>query len=58
MLSRGIQGKALRAFPGSFRIFPEFLPKVPAVLGVWPIKSLTCQILPRGGKDTIVLQRP
>ena len=46
VLSRGIPGNALRAFPfrglsgilrvfpGSFRNFPEFLPET--VLGVWP----------------------
>ena len=33
VLSRGIPGSALRAFPGFFR---NFLRKVPAVLGVWP----------------------
>ena len=27
VLLRGIPGKALRAFPGSFRIFPEFHPE-------------------------------
>ena len=35
VLSRGIPGKALRALPGSFR---NFLRKIPAVLGVWPVK--------------------
>ena len=36
VLSRGIPGKALSVFPGSFR---HFLRKVPAVLGVWPIEG-------------------
>ena len=45
VLSREIPGKALRAFPGSFR---NFFRKVPAVLGVWPnleilgVKRLFC----------------
>ena len=33
VLSRGIAGKALRAFPGSFRKFPEFLPESPSRTG-------------------------
>ena len=33
VLSRGIPGNSVRAFPGSFR---KFLQKVPAVLSVWP----------------------
>ena len=38
VLSRAIPGNALRAFPGSFRIFSEnFFRKAPTVLGVWPI---------------------
>ena len=37
VLSRGIPGNALRAFPGSSGISPEFFREVPAVLGVWPI---------------------
>ena len=36
VLSTGIPGNALRAFPGSFR---NFFRKVPAVLGVRPIKG-------------------
>ena len=36
VLSRGIPGKALRAFPEFFR---NFFRKVPAVLGVWPTKG-------------------
>ena len=36
VLSRGIPGKALGAFPPSFRNFLRR--KVPAVLGVWPNK--------------------
>ena len=36
VLSTGIPGNALRAFPGSFR---NFFRKVPAVLGVWPIET-------------------
>ena len=30
VLSRGISGETLRAFPGSFRNFPEFLPESPS----------------------------
>ena len=33
VLSRGIPGNALRAFPGSFRNFPEFLPENPSRTG-------------------------
>ena len=33
VLSRGVPGKALRAFPGSFRNFPEFLPESPSRAG-------------------------
>ena len=35
VLSKGIPGNALRAFPGSFRSFRNFFWQVPAVLGVW-----------------------
>ena len=46
--SRGILGKALRAFPGSFRNFSRnFLRKVPAVLGVWPIFCARGLLLPK-----------
>ena len=36
VLSRGIPGKALRAFPGFPELFWNFFRKVPAVLGVCP----------------------
>ena len=45
VLSRGIPGKALRAFPGSFRnSFRNFFQKVPAVLGVWPNDEIKTDI--------------
>ena len=45
VLSRKIPGNALRAFPGSFRnFFRSFFRKVPAVLGVWPIVAIACQV--------------
>ena len=39
VLSTGIPGNALRAFPGSFR---NFFQKCPAVLGVWPNIVFPC----------------
>ena len=50
VLSRGIPGKALRAFPGSSRIFFwNFFRKLPAVLGLWVAHNyvtIFCHIMP------------